>query len=346
MTRTTDIGIDLGSSKTVIFSDSKIVLETPSVVTIETDSGIPVYFGENARHTLGRTPDSMTCVQPIKNGIIADYDLALAMLRDYMQKCFGKKILRPRVMAALPTGVTELQHHSLEQLVIESGGRNVTVIENPIAVAIGFGIDFSKPKGSLIVDMGAGSTDIATISMGGIAQCDSFKVAGYTFDDLIEKYVRKEYNIAIGPLTAENIKKQLSTVVKRPVEVAIVAKGRNLITGLPESFEITSTEIYEVIYETAVSICDAIRKVLEKTDPDLVADIMSDGIYLTGGTSLMNGMSELLGSYFGTKIHTDPDPTHSVVRGAAIALKNPELLNNVDFQYRSINELKIDSDIF
>ena len=338
----TDIGIDLGSSKTVIFSSSKIVLEQPSVVTVDTDTWEPVFFGEKALQTLGRTPDSLTTVHPIVNGIIADYDLAEAMLKNYMQQCFGKRIVRPRVMASLPTGVTELQHHSMVQVVEAGGGRNVTVIENPIAVAIGLGLDFSAPKGNLIVDMGAGSTDIATISMGGIAQCDSFNVAGNTFDDLIEKYVKKEYNIAIGPLTAERIKKQLSTAVKRPIEVAIVGKGRNLRSGLPESFEITSTEVYSVINEAVLSICNAIRKVLEKTDPDIVADIISEGIYLTGGTSLMNGMPELLEEYLGTKVHLDSDPTHSVVRGAGRALNNPQLLENVDFQYRSIKELMIE----
>ncbi len=339
---TIDIGIDLGSSKTVIFSSSKIVLELPSVVTVETDTWQPVHFGEKALQTLGRTPESLTCVHPIQNGVIADIDLAEAMLKNYMHRIFGKKIIRPRVMATIPTGVTELQHHSLSQAVMASGGRNVTVVENPIAVAIGLGLDFSTPRGSLIVDMGAGATDIATISMGGIAQCDSYKVAGNTFDDLITKYVKKEYNIAIGPLTAERIKKQLSTVYKRPVEVAVVGKGSNLFTGLPESFEITSTEVYEVIIDTALSICNAIRKVLEKTDPDIVADIMNDGIYLTGGTSLMNGMKELIEEYFGTTVHLDRDPSHSVVRGAAVALKRPELLKNVDYQLRSIKELVVE----
>ena len=341
--KTTDIGIDLGSSKTVIFSDSKIVLELPSVVTVDKDTMEPMYFGEEALQTLGRTPDSMLCVHPIKNGIIADYDLTRAMLNHYMHGCFGRRIIRPRIMASLPTGVTELQHHSIEQVVNESGGRNVTVVENPIAVAISFGIDFTKPQGNLIVDMGAGSTDIATLSMGGIAQCDSSKVAGNTFDELIEKYVRKEYNIEIGPLTAERIKRQLSTVIKRPVEIAIVAKGRNLLTGLPQSFEITSAEVYEVIIDTALSICNSIRRVLEKTDPDLVADIMTEGMYLTGGSSLINGMPQLLEEYLGTKVHTTDDPTHSVVRGIAIALKNPELLENVDFRYRSIRELAIEN---
>ena len=339
---TTDIGIDLGSSKTVIFSSSKIVLELPSVVTIDSETGEPLYFGEKALQTLGRTPESLTCVHPIEHGAIANLDLAEAMLKNYMFKAFGKRIIRPRVMAALPTGVTELQHHSMAQVVEAGGGRNVSVIENPIAVAIGLGLDFTKPKGSLIVDMGAGTTDIATISMGGIAQCDSFKVAGNTFDDIIIKYIRKEYGVAIGPLTAENIKKQLSTVVKRPIEVAVIAKGSNIFTGLPETIEVTSTEIHDVIIETALSICNAIRQVIEKTDPDIVADIMSEGIYLTGGTSLMNGMPELLEQYFGTKVHIDSDPTHSVVRGAAIALKNPALLNNVDFQYRSIQKLAIE----
>ncbi len=340
--KTTDIGIDLGSSKTVIFSDSKILLELPSVVTVDTDTWLPVYFGEKAQQTYGRTPESLTCVHPIQNGVIADYDLAEAMLTDYMKSCFGKKIVRPRVMASLPTGVTELQHHSLSQVVESAGGRNVTVIETPIAVAIGLGLDFNNPKGSLIVDMGAGTTDIATVSMGGIAQCDSFKTAGNTFDELIEKYVRKEYNIEIGPLTAEHIKKQLASVVKRPIEVTITAKGKNAVTGLPEAFEITSTEVYEVVIETALSICNAIRKVLEKTDPDIVADIMNEGIYLTGGTALMNGMGELLEDYFGTKVFIDSDPVHSVVKGAAKALNHPELLQNIDFQYRAIKELTIE----
>lgn len=339
---TTDIGVDIGSSKTVIFSSSKIVLEKPSVVTVDADTWQPVYFGDKALQTYGRTPDSLVCVHPIENGMIADLEIAEAMLKNYMDEAFGRKILKPRVMAALPTGVTELQHHSMAQVVEAGGGRNVTVIENPIAVAIGLGIDFSQPRGSLIVDMGAGTTDIATISLGGIAECDSFKVAGNTFDDLIIKYIRKEYGVEIGPLTAEKIKKQLSTAVKRPVEIAVMAKGRNVFTGLPQTLEVTSTEIHRVIIDAAMSICNAIRKVLEKTDPDIVADIMNDGIYLTGGTSLMNGMPELLEEYFGTKVHIDTDPTHSVVRGAAIALKNPSLLGNVDFQYRSIKELAVE----
>lgn len=339
---TTDIGIDLGSSKTVIFSSSRIVLELPSVVTVDANTAQPVYFGEQALKTYGRTPESLICVHPIQNGIIADYDLAEAMLKQYMHHAFGKRILRPRVMATLPTGVTELQHHSLSNAVESAGGRNISVIENPIAVAIGLGINFDTPKGSLIVDIGAGNTDIATISMGGIACCDSSKTAGNSFDEAIIKYVKKEFNIAIGPLTAENIKKQLGCAVLRPVEVAMVAKGSNQFTGLPATFEITSSELFEICEDIAKTICNDIRRVLEKTDPDIVSDIMENGIYLTGGTSMLFGMPEFMGNYFNTKVIVDKDPTHSVVRGAALALKNPELLKNVDYQFRSIKELVIE----
>lgn len=338
----TEIGIDLGTSKTVIFSSSKVVLELPSVVTVDNETWEPVYYGEKAKQTLGRTPDSLTCVSPIEHGVIADYDIAEMMLKEYMQQAFGSRIVRPRIMATLPAGLTELQHHSLANVVESGGGRNISVIESPLAVAFGLGLDFSKPHGTLIVDIGAGTTDIAVVSMGGIAVCDSFKTASNDFDAQIARYIRKEYNIEIGPLMAESIKKQIGTVVERPVEIAMVAKGRNVFTGLPESFEITSTEVFEAVKETADAICNAIRSVLLKTDPDMVADINADGLYLTGGGSLINGMDSLIADFTGTAVHTLEDPMHSVVRGAAAALKRPQLLKNVDYQMRSIKELIIE----
>ena len=338
----TDIGIDLGTSKTVIFSSSKVVLELPSVVTVDSESWEPVYFGEKAKQTMGRTPDSLECVMPIKHGVIAEYDIAEAMLKEYISKAFGNKIVRPKMMATLPVGLTELQHHSMSNVVESAGGRNISVIESPLAIAFGLGLDFSKPHGYLIVDIGAGTTDIAVISMGGIAACDSFKTASFDFDTQIMKYIRKEYNIEIGALMAESIKKQIGTVVERPVEIAMVAKGRNVFTGLPESFEITSSEVYEAIKETADSICNAIRSVLSKTDPELTSDINTDGLYLTGGGSLIHGMDKLISDYTGTTVHTLDDPTHSVVRGAAVALRKPELLKNVNYQLRSIKELSIE----
>ena len=338
----TEIGIDLGSSKTVIFSSSKVVLELPSVVTVDAESWEPVYYGEKAKQTLGRTPESLVSVRPIVNGAIADYDIAEMMLKNYMQEAFGSKIVRPRIMATLPAGLTELQHHSLANVVESGGGRNITVIEGPLAVAFGLGLDFSVPHGSLIVDIGAGTTDIAVISMGGIAVCDSFKTASYDFDESITRYVRKEYNIEIGPLMAENIKKQIGSAVERPIEIALVAKGRNVFTGLPESFEISTAEVYEAIKDPLDSICNAIRSVLSRTNPDMVNDITADGIYLTGGGAMLYGMDKRIEEFTGIKVNLLEDPTHSVVKGAAVALKKPELLKNVDYQMRSVKELIIE----
>lgn len=337
-----DIGIDLGSSKTVIFSSSKVVLELPNVVTVDSETWEPIYFGEKAKQTIGRTPESLLSVYPIEHGVISDYDLCELMLKNYMQQAFGNKILRPRIMATLPAGLTELQHHSLSNVVEAAGGRNITVIEGPMAIAFGLGLDFTRPHGTLIVDIGAGTTDVAVISLGGIAVCDSFKVASFDFDAQIIRYVRREYNIDIGPLTAEAIKIKVGSAVKRDIEIAMVAKGRNIFSGLPESFEITSGEVYEAINDTINIICNDIREVLNKTDPDLVADIMNDGMYLAGGGSKLSGFAQRISDFLNIKVHQMEDPAHSVVKGAAVAIKKPELLKNVNYQMRSIKELEIE----
>ncbi len=338
----TDIGIDIGSSKTVIFSSSKVILELPNVVTVDCDTWEPVYFGEKAKQTKGRTPESLVCVNPIERGVISDYDIAEIMLKNYMAEAFGNRILRPRIMATLPAGLTELQHHSLSNVVEAAGGRNVSVIEGPLAVAFGLGLDFDTPHGTLIVDIGAGTTDIAVISMGGIAVCESFKTASFDMDAQIQRYIRKEYNVEIGDLMAENIKIKLGAAVSRPIEVALVAKGQNVFTGLPESFEITAKEVYEAISDTIDAICNAVRQVINKTDPDLVADISTDGLYLCGGGSKLSGMDKRLSEYLGIPVNPLPDPAYSVVKGAATALKNPQLLKNVDYRIRSIKELEIE----
>ena len=209
-------------------------------------------------------------------------------------------------------------------------------------MAFGLGLDFELPHGSLIVDIGAGTTDIAVISMGRIAVCDSFKVASYDIDNQIIKYIRKEYSVEVGRLTAERIKKRIGSAVERAVEIAVVAKGSNIYTGMPESLEISSSEIYEPVKEVIDSICNAIRQVLNKTDPDLVSDITNDGIYLTGGGALLNGLDEYISNYTGLRVKLLDDPSHSVVKGAAVALKKPELVKNTDYQLRSIKELVIE----
>jgi len=337
----TEIGIDLGTSKTVIFSSSKIVFEMPSAVTVDAETWEPKYFGDKAKQTLGRTPESLLCVSPIERGVISDYDIAEDMLKNYMISVFGNRLMLPKIMATLPCGLTELQHHSLANVVEAAGGRNISVIEGPLAIAFGLGLDFSTPRGSLIVDIGAGTTDIAVISMGGIAECDSLKVASLDFDNQIIRHVKKEYNIEIGPLTAESIKLKIGSAVKRDIEVAMLAKGRNVFTGLPESFEISSGEVYEAISDTIDMICNGIRLVLNKTNPDLVADIVEDGLYLAGGGSQLNGLSGKISEYLGIKVHTLDNPAYSVVKGAAAALKNKSMLKNVNYQLRAIKELEI-----
>ena len=337
----TDIGIDVGSYKTVIFSSSGIVLDSPSFVTVDSETFEPVYYGDKARQTLGRTPDSLLCVSPIEHGKISDYDIAESMLKVYMDEAFGSRIVKPRIMATLPSGLTELQHHSLTNAIESSGGRNIFILESPIAIAYGLDIDFSKPHGHLIIDIGAGTTDIAVLSLGGIAVSESSPVASFDFDNQIIKYVRSEYNIEIGPLTAESIKKQIGTVVERPVEIAMVAKGRNVFTGLPESFEITSSEVYFALKETAADICKAVRGVLAQTEPDLLADIKNDGFYLTGGGSQIFGMDTLLSEFIGAKVFMQEEPAYSVVKGAAAALRHSDSLKNINYQIRSIRELEI-----
>ena len=337
-----DIAIDFGTSKTVLFGNSRIILEEPTVVTVDSETFEPVYFGIDAKETMGRTPESLSCVCPIEHGAIADYDIAHALLSKFMLEVFGSKIIRPRIIACLPTGLTEVQHKFMGKVIEESGGRNVTIIETPLAAALGVGINFNEAVGEMVVDIGAGATDIATISMGGIVQCDSHKIASNDFDEAIIKYVRRTYNIEIGPLTAEKIKMQIGTVVHRPVDITIIAKGRNLLTGLPESFEISSGQLYETVFDTAVSICNAVRKVIEKTDPDIVSDIMQNGIHLMGGGALINGMADFMSEFIGAKVILAADPAHCVIRGAALALKQPNILKNINYQARSMKELIIE----
>lgn len=338
----TNIAIDIGTSKTVLASGNKIVLELPSVVTVDNDTDEPVYFGEKAYSTIGRTPESLTAVFPIQRSVIADYDVAESMLKEYMTSAFGNRIIKPKVMVVMPSGVTAMQHHSVADVVEASGGRNAQTIEAPIAVAAGLGLDLSRPKGSMVIDMGAGTTDAATISMGGIAACDSIPIASHDFDESIVKYVRRNYNILIGLNTAEDIKKRVGTAIEHTLEVAITVKGRHLQTGLPTTFEITSGEVYNAIADKCYTIISSIRRVIEKTPPDLVADIMTEGIYLTGGGALLTGFDKLLEKCLGTKIHMAPDPLHTAVNGAAAALKMPELLRNLDYHYRALQELKVE----
>lgn len=338
----TDIGIDLGTANTVIFAGRSVVLSEPSVVAVETETGRPLYFGSDAYRMVGRTPDRITTVFPIERGVIANYEVAEHMVRYFLKKIYGNRMIKPRVMVSIPSGITAVQQRSVRTVVEDAGARDVCLIEAPVAAAIGVGVDFVKPHGTIVVDVGAGTTDVAVLSMGGLAQCESIRMASLDFNEAIIRYVRKEYNILIGARTAEEIKLKIGCVVHRPVEVAMKAKGRNLFSGLPEMFEITSNEVSDAISEVSYGICGAIQSVLERTPPELVADISTDGILLTGGGVLIHGMPELLHRYTGLKATVVPDPTSCVARGTGKALENPDLLVNGDYEFRSLQDLTLE----
>ncbi len=337
-----DVAIDLGTYKTVIYSHNRILLEEPTVATVDSETWEPVCFGERAKTMVGRTSENIETVFPIQRGMIADYDVAEQMLGEYMSRSIGKRLIKPRVIVAMPSGATSIQRRSVANAAANAGGRRVQIIETAVASALGMGVDFSKPGGKLIVDIGAGVTDIAALSAGGVVICESVPIGSIDFEDAIIKYVRKEFNVLIGYLTAEEIKKQIGSVIPRKEEVTIKAKGRNLFTGLPQIFDISSGDVFSAMCDTAVAICSAIKGVIEKIDPDVVADVMADRVYVSGGGANTNGIGELLSEYLSCEIYIHRDAEHCVARGAYAALKHPELLKNIDFELRNIQDLIIE----
>lgn len=337
-----DVAIDLGTYKTVIYSYNRILLEEPTVATVESETFQPICFGSRAKDMVGRTSENIETVFPIQRGMIADYDVAEQMLSEYMSRSIGKRLIKPRVIVAMPSGATSIQRRSVANAVATAGGRSAQIIDTAFAAALGMGIDFSKPGGKLVVDIGAGVTDVAALSAGGIVQCDSVPVGSIDFEEAIIKYVRKEFNVLIGWLTAEEIKLQIGSVVPRSEEVTIKAKGRNLFTGLPQIFDISSSDVYSAMYDVAESICKAIKGVIEKTDPDIVADIMADRVDVAGGGAYVNGMEELLSQYLSCEVRIHRDAEHCVARGAYYALKHPSLLKDIDFELRNIQDLIVE----
>ncbi len=338
----TDIVMDAGTYKTVLYSGGKIVLEQPSCVSVDTDTWEPLSFGDKAKATFGRTPDSVTTVFPFERGVISDYNIAEEMIVHFIKSTFGNRIIKPRIIVVVPSGVTTVQHHSLANAVAAAGCRNISTIENTIAAAVGLGIDLEKPHGSMIVDIGGGTTDVATLSMGGVVQNDTLRVGSIDFDDDIVKLVRREKNMLIGGQTAETIKRAVGGAIKRDFDVTITAKGRHLFTGLPETFEVSSTEIHESILDHLHMICACCQSVLEKTDPDIVADISADGIYLLGGGAQLYGMDKMLSDFLDIKVNLVNDPRCGALHGADRVLKNPKLVKNSDYQLRSIQNLIVD----
>jgi rod shape-determining protein MreB len=312
-----DIGIDLGTASVLVYIRGKgVVLKEPSVVAFDRDTNKIKAIGEDARLMLGRTPGNIVAVRPLRQGVISDYTVTEKMMKYFIQKAMGKRNFRkPRVAVCVPSGVTEVERKAVEDATIQCGAREVFIIEEPIAAAIGAGVDISKPCGNMIVDIGGGTTDVAVISLGGTVVSESIKIAGDDFDQALVRYMRKKHNLLIGESTAEDIKINIGTAFKKPEVEYMDVKGRNLVSGLPTTIKVSSEETEEALKEATEQILETIKSVLEKTPPELAADIVDRGIVLTGGGSLLRGLEDLIYSQTGINTMTAEDPMTAVAIG-------------------------------
>ena len=313
-----DIGIDLGTASVLVYVKGKgVVLREPSVVAYDRDADRIKAIGEEARLMLGRTPGNIVAVRPLRHGVISDSTITEKMLKYFIQKAVGKSFFgrRPRISVCVPSGVTEVEKKAVEYATYQAGARDVYIIEEPVAAAIGAGIDISSPCGNMIVDIGGGTSDIAVISLEGTVVGTSIKVAGDDFDEAIVRFMRKRHNLLIGERTAEDIKINIGTCYKRPENITMEIRGRNLVTGLPKTVTVSSDETEEALREVTAQIVDAVHSVLEKTPPELAADIADRGIVLTGGGALLHGLEELIEENTGITTMTAEEPLTAVAIG-------------------------------
>lgn len=314
---TTDIGIDLGTASILVYIRGKgVVLKEPSVVAFDRDTNKIKAIGEEARLMLGRTPGNIVAVRPLRQGVISDYTVTEKMLKYFINKALGRRMLKkPRISVCVPSGVTEVEKKAVEDATYNAGAREVAIIEEPIAAAIGAGIDITRPCGNMIVDIGGGTSDIAVISLGGTVVSTSVKIAGDDFDEAIVRFMRKKHKLLIGERTAEDIKIKVGCAYPRPELLTMDVRGRNLVTGLPKTVTVTSEETEEALRETTSQIVEAVHSVLEKTPPELAADISDRGIVLTGGGSLLQGLDELIEAKTGINTMVADDPMTAVAIG-------------------------------
>ena len=313
----TDIGIDLGTASILVYIKGKgVVLKEPSVVAFDRDTNKIKAIGEEARLMIGRTPGNIVAVRPLRQGVISDYTVTEKMIKHFIQKAIGKRTFKkPRIAVCVPSGVTEVEKKAVEDATWQAGARSVDIIEEPIAAAIGAGIDIAKPCGNMIVDIGGGTTDTAVISLGGAVVSTSIKIAGDDFDEAIVRFMRKKHNLLIGERTAEEIKIKIGCAFPRQEVITMDVRGRNLVTGLPKTITVTSEETEEALREATSQIVEAVHSVLEKTPPELSSDIAERGIVLTGGGALLQGLEELIESKTGINTMTAEDPMTAVAIG-------------------------------
>ena len=326
-----DIGIDLGTASVLVYVKGKgIVLQEPSVVAIDTSTNKVLAVGEEAQKMLGRTPGNIVAIRPLKDGVISDYDVTEKMLKHFIEKVTGGvglfRFFKPQIIVCVPSGVTEVEKRAVIDATMEAGARDVFLVEEPIAAAIGAGIEISQPNGSMVVDIGGGTSDVAVISLGGIVVSTSIKIAGDKFDEAIVKYMRKKHSILIGERTAEEIKINIGSAFPRDTEVTMDVRGRNLVSGLPETIKVSSEETLEALRESVAQIADAVHYVLEKTPPELSADISDKGILMTGGGSLLWGLDKLIAKRTGISVYIADDAISCVAKGTGEALNSIKVL--------------------
>ncbi|MEO3409903.1 rod shape-determining protein [Levilactobacillus brevis] len=326
---TKNIGIDLGTANTIVYVDGKgIVLREPSVVAKNTKSGEIVSVGEDARAMIGRTPGSIVAIRPMKDGVIADYDTTVAMMKYFIEKTVGRSSGKPYVMVCVPSGVTEVEKRAVIDATRVAGARDAYVIEEPFAAAIGAGLPVMDPTGSMVVDMGGGNTDVATISLGGIVSSRSIRVAGDKLDDAIATYVRSNFNLLIGERTAEKLKMDIgsaSVEAAEKIEGATI-RGRDLITGLPKAVEVSAVDVAKAIQEPVQDVITAIKETLEETSPEIAADVIDHGIVLTGGGALLKNLSEVIAEATKVPVSIASDPLDCVAAGTGESLKSIDVM--------------------
>ncbi len=327
-----DLGIDLGTANTLVHLKGKgIILMEPSVVAIRRDSGEILAVGEEAKKMIGRTPGNIVAIRPMKDGVIADFDVTQSMLRYFIGRALQKRnpLIRPRVVISTPSGVTAVEERAVREAAIQAGAKEAYLIEEPMAAAIGAGLPVHDPTGNMIVDIGGGTTEVAVISLGGIVTSRSIRVAGDEMDEAIVQHIKRVYNLMIGERTAEDIKIKIGSAVWNGEQEVYQVRGRDLVTGLPKTVEITSEEIHSALEETVASIVEAIKVCLEKTPPELSADIMDRGIVLAGGGALLRNLDHLVSQQTGIPVLLAEEPLYAVPLGTGKALENIELLKRV-----------------
>lgn len=324
-----DIGIDLGTANVLIYVKGQgIVLNEPSVVAIDSETKRPLAVGKEAREMLGRTPGRVNAIRPMKDGVIADFEITEIMLNYFIRKINGKSFFsRPRILICCPSDITQVEKNAIKEAAERTGAKKVYLEEEPKVAAIGAGMDISKPSGNMVIDIGGGTTDIAILSLGGIVTSSSIKVAGNTFDADIIKYIKEKYKLLVGDRTSEEIKVTVGTAFPGALNEKMEVRGRDLVTGLPHTITICSDEIEEALRESLYIIVNTAKQVLEQTPPELSADIIDKGIVVTGGGSLLHGLSELLSHELKVPVFIAESPLTCVVEGTGILLDNLHLLN-------------------